>query len=224
MIELFPRGSALPSRWAATWLSALFIYFCLIGGTNRAYACSGDPGDPFRKLLKDRESVAIVRILEQELKDAQKDVRIDDPSGIPAYILSPTKVVARVELSEVILANGDTPKLKEIHYANHWCGGHRLDAGGYYIVVVDASEEKLKLGFGDQSVLGLGVEYSEADGSDRSWSLIIKAVKEYGESGVFPDESELPLAPFLALVTKGFDAPSSEIYLRRRDGGDVVDQ
>ena len=194
----------------------LFLSLALVTGASSVHACSGVAGKPFAELLKAGGSVAIVRILAQKVTYDDEFTRVDRSREEPvSIILSPAEVVAQIRVSEVL--TGPEPAVREITFSNSWCGGHRLDTGGYYLVVVDPAVEHLALGYLDQSVLKLGQEYSEIDGSDKSSSLIVEAVKEYDSTGVFPAETTLPMRPFLAI--KGFEAPSAEVYLQRQESG-----
>jgi hypothetical protein len=163
----------------------------LIATSGVADACSGTPGKPFRELLADSSSIAIVRV-EAEQLSTPKDPLFDG-------------VTARVRVVEAI--KGAPSSFNTIEFSPNWCGGHRLEVGAYYVVLLPSGSNKLVLGYEDQSILGLGIEYNEQDRLAASSSLLLLHFRNFARLGTFPEA--FSVQPYLALARMPVQLPSA---------------
>ena len=157
-----------------------------------ATACSGPESKSFQELLKSATSIAVVRVEAERLSK-----RTADP-------IFAAEVEASVRVVETL--QGNAPTLELITYNATWCGGHRLDVGRYYVVLLQANSKTVSLAYEDRSVLGLGEEYSEVEKSAESRSLLLMNLRNFERIGQFPETFNVE--PFLGLARIHYEWPS----------------
>jgi len=182
-------------------LARQFVMFlCILGLPSSGLACSSpDQADskPFLEELSASKHIVLVRVESQRL--------LQEPSDDSSF----RNIVATIRIVDVLF--GSRPQLNSISYYSHWCGGHRLDTGGYYVVLLRRDQEMLKLPFGGQLVAGLGDEYSEPIG-DRGASTLLMYLRNFSKGAELP--AAFDTRPYLDLVRMPSQEPSSEVDRR----------
>jgi hypothetical protein len=163
---------------------------------SAVHACRAAPGSdtaPFVAALTSAEHVVVVRVESQALAEYSKQDR------------SSRAVVAEVRIVEVLV--GKRPTLQRISYYSTWCGGHRLDVGGYYVILMPHDLPALSVPIEGQLVAGLGDEYSELVGDDGD-STLLMYLRNFAKGAPLP--SAFNLEPYLNLARMPHQVPSVE--------------
>ena len=104
---------------------------------------------------------------------------------------------------------GEPARIKQLKFqSTRWCGGHTLDVGRYYVVLLHKNEGQLTLGDETNAILGLGDEYDEQEGSKLSRSRLLLELRNFQHIGLVPDGFEVQ--PFLDLARTRREYPSLE--------------
>jgi len=195
------RAAALPRDTVSGVMTdrarvcALVFAAALLGAVMQpARGCQIAEKPPFRELVAAATSVAIVEVTAQRAETQM----IGD--GEYEFVVADLRVV------ETLV--GDRPGVRRVRYQSHWCGGHSLNIGRFYVVVLSGNEETLKIGAGSQALLGLGDEYEEGEGSDSSRSTLLMQLRNFKHIGQVPEGFDAQ--PFLAIVQPHLEWPSVE--------------
>ena len=165
-------------------------------------ACTVEEGPWLGELLEQGQSVVVITPT-VITAPAPSNLKADDADGVVVNFLAP--VTAKVRIVEVLV--GAAPALEKVSYLFSWCGGHRLDVDRYYVLAVAPSEQTHSIRLGGNELLGIGDEYLEQTGSEKSSSKLIQALLAYKQSGNVGMNAE-NLRPFREIVLPRSEYPS----------------
>ena len=207
--ELTLRLLWLGGRRGLTWRWASMgrlLATLLALASQAAGACTAEDGPSIADLIENGASVAISTAV--QITGPERPVGLEESrqSEIQVAFLDDHKVSATVRIVEALV--GDTPELEKIAYYPIFCGGHRFDAGRYYVLAVAPHMKTMELELGSSALLGLGEEYSEEIGARRSDSALLKALLAYRENGEL-DISPSMLLNYREITRQRYEWPSS---------------
>ena len=168
-------------------------------------ACSVDEGPLLGELIHEGVSVVILTPVEIVAPEPSNLKAVED-EDITIHFYSP--ITAKVRVVEVLL--GKKPSIEEVTYINSWCGGHRLEVDRYYVLAVDQLERQHNLALGGNELLGLGDEYLEEVGANKSDSVLIRELVNYRDSGMFKLTSVM-LRPYREITMPDHESPSERL-------------
>jgi len=170
----------------------LLLTFGLAPATGNACSAPKDHSwVSFNEELERSSHVFIVRVESQALEENE---------GVSSFSRS---TIAKVRVVDVLVGNRST--LETISYYSAWCGGHRLDVGGYYVVVLPKDKQELSLGFESENVVGLGDEYTEPAG-DNGVSTMLMYLRNFAKGHPLP--AAFNVKPYVDLARMPSQAPS----------------
>jgi hypothetical protein len=167
-----------------------------------ALACSVEEGPIISELLENEVSVVIITPDQIQGPGAPEGLEQSRKSDVLVQFLDDYLVKASVRIVETLV--GPVPNVQKISYYPTYCGGHRFEAGRYYVLAVDSSLEEVKLSLGSNSLLGLGEEYSEEAGARKSNSLLLEALIKY------PVSNSLEITPEMLMRYRDITRPDHE--------------
>lgn len=177
MRNLFKFFSPVDIRSCFLW-ACIFLQCAL----SVSYACTTPEPVVFADALKGAESIAVVRIESIRLK----------PQPYKEMTFMPN-LEASVRVVETL--SGQAPLVKIIDYGNHWCGGHQLNVGEYYVLLISSNLRRIELEQGSERIVSLFDEYQEPGNSTESRSTLLKYLKSSPGQNKFPPD--FPIAKYL---------------------------
>jgi hypothetical protein len=106
-------------------------------------------------------------------------------------------IVAKVRVVETV--RGDASRTRQVRFTNDWCGGVRLDLGGYYALAVDDAVRTIDIRE-KTPLLDLFMNYAEVGPTRLKISPIVQKIRDAVQgSGRFediPDRESCRLNPF----------------------------
>ncbi len=147
-----------------------------------AMACMEPRVPSFRELLPKARSIVIVRIESISLL----------PQRSREIVMVPEQV-ARVRVAEVIA--GRMPETELVRFSGLLCGGHNLQVGEYYVLLVERDARIIELAPNAESIVYLFGQYKEREGHRNSRSDLLMHLRNFASTGHFPDD--FPVGKFL---------------------------
>lgn len=162
-------------------LRILFAAVCLALSTA-GMACPNIRQPPFSEVLAKANSAAIIRIESiRLLPQPYKNI-----SFVP-------DLAAHVRVAETIF--GNPAHVEEILFSGDWCGGHNLDVGKYYLLLLRDDTATVTLEPSEESIVYLFGQYSELPGNKDSSSELLMYMRNHirgeGLPASFPIQSYL---------------------------------
>jgi hypothetical protein len=150
------------------------LALALFSHQSRVLACSAPGPAPFKDVLAETVSTAIIRVEEIRLRHKG-----------PRTITIGADVEAEVRVTETL--SGKPAVVKLLSYLSSWCGGHNLKVGDYYVLLLRENRATVELLPNDASILYLFGSYDEESGSTESPSRLLMHLRNYERIHSFPD-------------------------------------